>query len=87
MSDLTYRISIEHFFREVPEMDGCTCGWSGHSFAAHIAELTEQAVREQVAREIKAGYAEPPTAVLTKSQQAAWKIGMARAHSIARGNP
>lgn len=62
MSALTHRIAIEHQYS--PALPGCGCGetyekWAGISHdgwvqhTAHVAEVTEAAVREQIAAEIE----------------------------------
>ena len=66
MSALTAKITREHEFRWVGDVmgRGCMCGESfdfvpvdctaSAAYAAHIATVTEAAVREQVARDIEA---------------------------------
>ena len=66
MSALTDRVAREHEFRWVGDElgRGCTCGESfdfvpvdctaSGAYARHIAEVTEAAVRERVAQDIRA---------------------------------
>lgn len=64
--------------------EGGWCVYCGDlDLAAHDAEV-EARVRGEVAAAIRAAQEDPPAEILSRSQQAAWKIGMARAHSIAR---
>ena len=53
MSALTDRIAAEHM---PTRTSACTCGGMrlGEYYPRHIAEVTEAAVREQVARDIRA---------------------------------
>ena len=71
MSALTDRIAAEHVFHWIEDrprhgpfaamLPGCTCGIALDSgftdHAAHIANVTEAAVREQVARDIEDRFA------------------------------
>ena len=62
MSALTDKIAAEHqrIFHGYGFGPHCTCGWVHRDFngsqkhVMHIAEVTEAAVREQVARDIRA---------------------------------
>lgn len=63
MSALTDRIAIKHqriFNAQFGRGPHCICGWIHHSYdgsqkhVRHVAEVTEAAVREQVARDIEA---------------------------------
>lgn len=61
MSALTDRIAVAHqriFNAQFGRGPHCTCGWIHHDYdgsqkhVRHVAEVTEAAVREQVARDI-----------------------------------
>ena len=63
MSALTDRIAVAHqriFNAQFGRGPHCTCGWIHHDYdgsqkhVRHVAEVTEAAVREQVARDIEA---------------------------------
>ena len=63
MSALTDRIAAKHqriFNAQYGLGPHCTCGWIHHDYdgsqkhVKHVAEVTEAAVREQVARDIEA---------------------------------
>lgn len=78
MSALTERIAAEHHWTPA---DRCKCGkWAPrqgvgpHDFIQHIAEVTEAAVREQIAAELEA---------LSKTAWNAYKNGF----GIERGDP
>ena len=92
MSALTNRIAAEHggWFN----LDGvwrCNCGEPLPSSAnadmwmrAHIAAVTEAAVRDQVAQDIEAARAAAPTWV-DERHLSAWTAALASAARIARG--
>ena len=92
MSALTDKIAAEHggWFK----LDGvwrCNCGEPLPSSAnadmwmrAHIAEVTEAAVREQVARDIETARSEA-AARIAESHLPAWQEALANAARIARG--
>ena len=63
MSALTDRIAVAHqriFNAQFGRGPHCICGWIHHDYdgsqkhVRHVAEVTEAAVREQVARDIRA---------------------------------
>jgi hypothetical protein len=57
------------------------------ALAPFVAERERQAAAralESARLAVKAEYENPPRLVLNKAEQAAWKIGMARAHAIVR---
>ena len=94
MSALTDRIAAEHGIMssgaEGPYCKGCgtpveAIGGNytiGH--AAHIAAVTEAAVREQVARDIETARSEA-AARIAESHLPAWQEALANAARIARG--
>ena len=96
MSALTAKITREHEFRWVGDVmgRGCMCGESfdfvpvdctaSAAYAAHIAAVTEAAVREQVARDIETARAAAP-AWVDERHLSAWTAALASAARIARG--
>ena len=96
MSALTDRIAAEHSQETVNGRYGCACGESSpdryfdayedltHWHRAHVAAVTEAAVREQVARDIEAARAAAP-AWVDERHLSAWTAALASAARIARG--
>lgn len=84
MSALTDRIWREHRI-VIPFRCSCDCVASTHEgFVAHIAAVTEAAVREQVARDIEAEHTDASSWVAER-HLAAWQAALAAAAKIARG--
>lgn len=96
MSALTDRIAAEHAQETVNGRYGCACGESSpdryfdiyedltHWHRAHVAAVTEAAVREQVARDIEAEHTDASSWVAER-HLAAWQAALAAAAKIARG--
>ena len=62
MSALTDRIAAEHRYMPRRRYKLCACGvvlGAKETMRAHVANVTEAAVREQVARDIEANYLGP----------------------------
>ena len=102
MSALTDRIAAAHqriFNAQFGRGPHCICGWIHHDYdgsqkhVRHVAEVTEAAVREQVARDIEANYLGPDFGRNPISGQdsphamhaEAYDEGLADAARIARG--
>lgn len=94
MSALTDRIAREHwivldpaFYTDTGRWEvKCRCGArvpDGH-FNAHIAAVTEAALREQVAQDIEAEHTDASSWVAER-HLAAWQAALAAAAKIARG--
>ena len=84
MSALTDHIWREHRM-VIPFRCSCDCVASTHEgFVAHIAAVTEAAVREQVARDIEAARSQA-VAWVAESHLFAWQAALANAARIARG--
>ena len=93
MSALTDRIAAKHqriFNARYGLGPHCTCGWIHHHYdgsqkhVKHVAEVTEAAVREQVARDIEAAHTDASSWVAER-HLAAWQAALAAAARIARG--
>ena len=93
MSALTDRIAVAHqriFNAQFGRGPHCTCGWIHHDYdgsqkhVRHVAEVTEAAVREQVARDIETARAAAP-AWVDERHLSAWTAALASAARIARG--
>ena len=84
MSALTDHIWREHRM-VIPFRCSCDCVASTHEgFVAHIATVTEAAVREQVARDIEAARTDASSWVAERLL-AVWQAALAAAARIARG--
>ena len=93
MSALTDRIAAVHqriFNAQFGRGPHCTCGWIHHHYdgsqkhVKHVAEVTEAAVRERVARDIEAAHTDASSRVAER-HLAAWQAALAAAARIARG--
>ena len=88
MSDLTDRIAAEHrdaLYIDTADAIICKgCGETIFDIAHHIANVTEAAVREQVARDIEAARTDASSWVAER-HLAAWQAALAAAARIARG--
>lgn len=93
MSALTDRIVHEHqriFNARYGLGPHCTCGWVHRDFngsqkhVTHIAEVTEAATRERVARNIEVARSQAP-AWVAESHLPAWQAALAAAARIANG--
>ena len=83
MSALSDKITAEH----IPtRTSACTCGGMrlGEYYPLHIANVTEAAVREEVARDIETARSEA-AARIAESHLPAWQEALANAARIARG--
>ena len=97
MSDLTHRIAAEHRVVGIVQVTGtyeCSCGIAVAALPGsglfdvqvrHVAEVTEAAVREQIAADIEAVL--PPSVVTTgpAAYVAGMRDGLHDAARIARG--
>ena len=83
MSALTDRIAAEHM---PTTTSACTCGGMklGEYYPRHLIEVTEAAVREQVAQDIETARSEA-AARIAESHLPAWQEALANAARIARG--
>ena len=83
MRPLTEKIVAEHM---PTRTSACTCGGMqlGEYYPRHIANVTEAAVREEVARDIETARSEA-AARIAESHLPAWQEALANAARIARG--
>ena len=93
MSKLTDRIAAKHqriFNARYGLGPHCTCGWIHHHYdgsqkhVKHVAEVTEAAVREQVAQDIEEARSQAP-AWVAESHLSTWQAALAYAARIANG--
>lgn len=85
MRTLTDKIAAEHL---ATSTSACTCGGMqlGESYPRHVAEVTEAAVRAQIAADIRAMYPEMSHHVLITERRQALYDGMREAARIAEGS-